>query len=214
MICLFGGTFDPVHNGHLHAARSVSDKLGNVVVSMVLSARPSHREGPGASMTQRWEMLELACASEPRLEPDAREILRDAPSYTVHTLEALRTAAPAEQLVWVIGSDAFELLTSWYRWQDVPELTNLLVLKRPGYPLTLDAELEALVAARSVKEFGDAPAGELMILDHEMLSVSAREIRAGLAGGRDVDHLLPRAVANYIRRQGLYGVISDPQSAE
>ena len=110
MICLFGGTFDPVHNGHLHAAETVVAALGVDEIRLVLSARPSHKDRTGASLEHRWAMLQLACADRPQLVPDDREIRRQRPSYTVETLEAVRAEAPDEDLAWVIGSDAFALL--------------------------------------------------------------------------------------------------------
>lgn len=210
MICLYGGTFDPVHNGHLHAARSVCDALAIDSIRLVLSARPSHRGAQGATVQQRWDMLTLACRSDRRLVPDDREMRRDRPSYTVETLEEIRLAAPEEALVWVIGSDAYALLPSWHRWRRLIELANLLVLRRPGYPFELDRQMSDFTDAHRVEAFGSMTAGGVLLLDVKMLEISAAGVRAGIAAGEPVDDLLPEGVANYIRAHSLYGVVSDP----
>ena len=116
MICCFGGTFDPVHLGHLVGARLVARTLG-LPVRLVLSARPSHRDQPGGSIDERLAMLELACASWPELVPDAREARREGPSYTVRTLEALKREHPGTALGWVIGRDSLLTLDTWFEWR-------------------------------------------------------------------------------------------------
>ena len=205
MICLFGGTFDPVHNGHLHAAEAVQAALGIDQIRLVLSARPSHKDSTGASLEQRWAMLQLACADHLGLVPDDREMHRARPSYTVETLEALRAEAPGEDLAWVIGSDAYALLESWYRWQEVLTLANLIVLRRPGKFPAMSEAMTAYTREHQVENLDDCHHGGIFMLEDPMQEVSAQEIRVGLAAGKDVSHLIPPAVALYIRDNGLYG---------
>lgn len=208
MICLFGGTFDPIHLGHLHAAQTVCSALGVTEVRLVLSARPSHRKEPGATIEQRWEMLRLACETHPQLVPDDREIRRATPSFTVETLSEIRQAHPREPLVWVIGSDAFALLTSWYRWEQLLELCHLVVLKRPGHPMTLEPRLLRLMEQARTADPADLearPAGCVLILERAMEEVSAEGIRGAIRVGAPVAHLLPAAVDTYIRVHRLYG---------
>ena len=208
MICLFGGTFDPVHRGHLHAALSVCEALGIDEIRLILSARPSHRKTPGATISQRWDMLCLACASDPRLRPDDREIRRARPSFTVDTLAELRAEHPREPLVWVIGSDAYALLPSWYQWQRVLELCHLLVLNRPGHALDLNDTMRRFTAAAMVTDplvLESQSHGRILVLERPMEQVSAEAIRAIIAAGGNADHLLPVAVATYIRTHSLYG---------
>ena len=209
MIALFGGTFDPVHIGHLHGAATVCDVLGLASIAMVLSARPGHRAAPGASAEHRWEMLCLACADDERLVPDGRELRRERPSYTVETLLEVREQIGNEGLVWVLGSDAFADLTSWHRWREVLDLTNLVVLERPGGPARWKAPLDEISSRHRVDGVLDAPSGQILFLKAPMQEVSASEIRAAIAGGRPVAHLLPERVATYINRHGLYGAPSD-----
>jgi len=220
LICLFGGTFDPVHLGHVHAARSVCDRLGLSRIRMLLSARPGHRGATGATAAQRWDMLRLACAGDGRLVPDDTELRRaerlGRPSYTVETLEELRAGAADAAIAWVVGSDAYRELADWHRWREVFELANLVVLHRPGAELSLTEPLESLTRERRVDRFG-AHAGEVLLLDAPMLEVSATAVRELLAGsGEDatrdatqVADLLPPAVYTYIYQHHLYGVISD-----
>lgn len=210
MICLFGGTFDPVHCGHLHAAVQVCEALRIDELRLVLSARPAHRGGPGATIAHRWEMLQLACDDDRRLIADDLEIRRDGPSFTVSTLTTLKAQQPAETLVWVIGSDAYRLLPQWYEWQKMGSLANIVVLQRPGHGLEMNADLRAFTAKRQVDTLQESSVGRVLLLDNEMQSISARQIRSIVAAGGCTDHLLPAAVATYISHHGLYGGISDP----
>ncbi|MFW6092992.1 MAG: nicotinate-nucleotide adenylyltransferase [Pseudomonadota bacterium] len=217
MICLFGGTFDPVHAGHLHAARTVCETLELARIRLLLSARPGHRDAPGASVKQRWDMLVLACADDARLVPDDTEVRRaerlGRPSYAIETLEELRARAPGEPLTWVVGSDAYRALGEWHRWRELFDLANLVVLRRPGAPLRLDGELARLTAERTVAEPPQSPAGGVYMLEAPMLAISATEVRAALAAGGagagNVADLLPAAVYTYIKQYHLYGVVSD-----
>ena len=204
MICLLGGTFDPVHNGHLHAAEAVLAALNLEEIRLVLSARPSHKDSTGATLEQRWAMLTLACADHPRLVPDDREIRRDRPSYTVETLEALKTEHPDESLTWVIGSDAYALLDTWYRWTDVLELANLVILQRPGGFPQMSRAMRDYTEAHRVPTLAGCHKGGIFIMEDAMQEVSAAEIRAGIARGRDMAELLPASVALYINEHGLY----------
>ena len=174
---------------------------------MVLSARPSHGKTPQTSIQQRWEMLCVACGNSRQLLPDNREMLLERPSYTVETLVDLRADCPREALVWVIGSDAYTLLPTWYQWRRVLELAHLVVLKRPGHPLDLDPLMQVLTEQRRVTGLQDTQelAGHVLVLDNPMQEVSAEGIRKTIALGGNADDLLPAGVATYIRQHGLYG---------
>jgi nicotinate-nucleotide adenylyltransferase len=214
LICLFGGTFDPVHRGHIHGAATVCDALELSEIRMVLSARPGHRESPAAPAPHRWRMLCLACEEDPRLVADDRELNRDAPSYTVETLAELRAEVGDTALTWVLGSDAFADLPSWHRWTEVLELANLVILERPGEAFEvqggMDPALAPLCAKHRVDHPPDAACGQIVFLEDEMQAISASQVRAALAAGLSVAHLLPDRVATYISQHGLYGVLRDP----
>ena len=201
MIAFLGGTFDPVHNGHLHAARVAAQAL-SCPVRLVLSAHPPHRPRPEASAERRWALLELACAAEVGLEADDVELRRGGPSYTVDTLEALRLRHGDEPLSWIIGTDAFNEIRTWRRWRKVLELGHLLVLHRPG--AALKGAAISFYREHRCTDLKRQPAGGIRLLDEAMLPVSASMVRALIAEGNDVGHLLPQGVSTYIRRHGLY----------
>ncbi len=209
MTCLFGGTFDPVHLGHTHAAAAVCDALGLSEIRLVLSARPSHREPTGASLPQRWEMLCLACEEDVRFVADDREVRRAGPSYTVETLRAARAADADGPLFWVIGSDALVELPSWYRWREVLQLCTLIVLRRPGFDAVYPPAVARLLEGRASADEPSLPRGQIYFVAGEMRQVSASDIRRALGSGGPeaarAAHLLNPQVATYITQHGLYG---------
>lgn len=208
-IGLLGGTFNPVHIGHLRAALEVAEFMLLDELRLVPSARPPHRETPQASAEQRLAMVELAVAGEPRLSVDDRELRRDCPSYTVDTLESIRRElAAADQLFLLIGWDAFCGLPGWHRWQELLEHCHLLVLQRPDADSEAPEALRDLLAARSVSDplSLTGAGGQISFIWQTPLAVSATQIRQLLASGKSARYLLPDAVLAYIQAHQLYGV--------
>lgn len=209
MIGFLGGTFDPIHNGHLHAGRAAAALLKLERVHLVLAARPSHRAQPSATIAQRWAMLRLAVADESVLVADDREVRRGAQSYTVETLEELRVECGARApLVWLLGWDAYRELPTWRRWQELLKLAHLAVLRRPGSDTELDATMHAFTAAHRVDDAAllhRSPAGALLLFSTPMLSISSSDIRARLSRDESVSQLLPQSVSTYIENHQLYG---------
>lgn len=206
---LLGGTFDPVHDGHLALARTAADAFG-AVVRLLPSAVPPHRAAPLAAAAQRLAMVRLAVAGDPRLVADGRELERAGPSYTVDTLDAVRAeSGPDAPLGLLLGADAFLGLPSWHQWQRIPDLAHLVVVTRPGSRLdALPAALEARLRGRwtgnrdSLRRQPSGCVHQLAMTPHP---ASATAIRKALtAGGTEVPGL-PAAVAGYIHRHGLYG---------
>ncbi|MDP6375220.1 MAG: nicotinate-nucleotide adenylyltransferase [Pseudomonadales bacterium] len=204
LICLFGGTFDPVHEGHLAAARTAGRWLGARAVRMLLAARPGHRSQPAVSIEHRWQMLRIACEDDPVLVPDDFEVHGVRPSYTVETLERLRHDHPGEAFFWIMGGDAFADLGSWHRCDEVLDFCHLVLLQRPGRRSSSDEALRALLAERATGEVPDSPAGRILTIDASMPDISATAVRRKLAHGDEVAHLLPAGVLTYIRQHGLY----------
>lgn len=212
---VYGGTFDPVHRGHVAVAECVADALG-CRVGLLPAADPPHRATPGASAAQRAAMLHLAIAGLPQLQVDERELRRAGASYTVDTLSELRSEiGPRPSLIWVLGADALQGLASWKQWQRLLELGHLLAVERQGHPLDAEglAERAPAVAAellprqRAVADLPHAAAGCFAVLrPARPLPESASEVRRRLAEGGDWRALLAPAVADYIDRNGLYGV--------
>ena len=209
LVVLHGGTFDPVHNGHLAIARAAREALGSVV-RMMPAADPPHRLPPGASAGQRARMLELATAGEPGLCVDRRELERDGPSYTVLTLRELRAADPDVPAALLLGADSFLALPAWREWRALFGMAHFVVADRPGDALRPDALAGPLadeVRGRwtdDPAELAAAPAGRVLRLGQPLHDVSATDLRARIAGGRPWRHLVPEAVADYIERHRLY----------
>ena len=211
-IGIFGGTFDPVHYGHLRAADEVRAHFDLDEMRLLPAGDPPHRAPPGAPAAHRLAMLELALAEFPALSIDAREIARSGKSYTVLTLEALRAEHPAASLALVVGADAFLGLPSWHRWRELFDLAHVVVVTRPGTPLTgLAPALEVAWTARQsndVRSLETAPAGAIFDVAVTPQPISATAIRALLSrrptAKAQLAGLLPAAVLTYIDQHALY----------
>jgi nicotinate-nucleotide adenylyltransferase len=209
-IGIMGGTFDPVHFGHLRLADEAAEILGLACVRWIPAGQPSHRNAPMASAVHRLEMVKLAIARHPSFELDDAEIRQSRPSYTVETLERLRRELGAMRpIVLLLGTDSFRNLTTWERWRDLFELAHIFVGLRPGHSLTpggMPAELAAQWRARSgtPEEILARPAGRVVIYATTALDISASAIRAHFAQGLSPRYLLPAAVLEYIERQRIY----------
>ena len=201
MKAILGGTFDPVHLGHLHAARRARAALEIPDVTLLLAARPGHRAAPLADVCDRWRMLRLATRQEAGLLASDLEIVRPGPSYTVDSLGDLQDGEP---LVWLIGRDALADVPSWHRAGELASLCHFVVLDRPGF----DGD-EPLVP-RGFERFDDLAllverrSGGLYRLPNAMLGVSASQVRRMIAAGGDASALLPSDVWTYISTRGLY----------
>jgi len=205
---LYGGTFDPIHEGHLAVARAARDALA-AKVWFLPAADPPHRPRPGASAEQRVRMIALAIAGESGFLIDRRELDRAGPSWTVDTLRDIRAqVGPDAPIAWVVGDDAFRELHTWHDWRSLFGLAHFLVALRPGY--SLDGLAEPLAAASDGRWTTDTgalakqPAGLMYRLALAPHPASASGIRRSLGGGRGDRGWLPPLVAEYIRRQGLY----------
>ncbi len=206
-IGLFGGTFDPVHIGHLRSALEVAQFMALDELRLVPSARPPHRGAPQVSAQDRLAMVELAVAGEPLLRVDDRELKRDRPSYSIDTLESLRAElAGDDQLFLLLGWDAFCGLPSWHRWQELLEHCHILVLQRPDADSDPAEVLRDLLAARSINDplSLEGPGGQISFIWQTPLAVSATQVRALLARGQSARFLVPDAVLHYIHAHGLY----------
>lgn len=212
----YGGTFDPVHLGHMAIARAARDQL-QVAVRLLPAADPPHRSAPGASAPHRAAMLALAIGDEPGLLLDLRELERarrrpDIPSYTVDTLRELRAElGPRQPIAWLVGADSLLGLPGWHEWEALFGLAHFIVADRPGsslehrLPAPLQQALQGRWAAHE-RELFNAPAGRLLHLQAPLRAESASEVRQRIVAGGDWRALLPALVADYIADQGLYGL--------
>ena len=206
-IGILGGTFDPVHIGHLRGALEVADALALDELRLTPSARPPHRDAPRASAQDRLAMVECAVAGVAPLVVDARELQRDKPSYTIDTLELMRAELAADaQVFLLLGWDAFCGLPTWHRWEELLQHCHILVLQRPDADSEPPDALRNLLAARSVSDplALKGPSGQIAFVWQTPLAVSATQIRQLLASGKSVRFLVPDAVLAYIDAHGLY----------
>lgn len=192
-LAIFGGTFDPVHLGHLSVAWEAAELL-DAEVRLMPASVPPHRPAPLASPAQRVAMLRAALQKQGRLALDARELERDGPSYTFDTLSELRAEQGQRPLVLLIGADAFAGLASWHRWRELFEVAHIGVLSRPGVATEPSQALLDEVAPRRVDDAAAlhaTPCGKVIELAVTPLEISATRIRELLAEGRDPRYLLP-----------------------
>jgi nicotinate-nucleotide adenylyltransferase len=214
VLAILGGTFDPIHYGHLRLAADVREAVGLDEVRLIPAGSPPHRLPPAASAEHRLAMTQLGCAEFPGLVVDAREVRRKGPSYTVLTLESLRAEALERPLALIVGGDAFAGLEQWWQWWRLFELAHLLVVERPGAafdPHALPAALQRQWERRltsDARRLDRLLAGAILRVEVTPQPISASAIRAALArgaAGRDaVCGLLPAAVLEYIDRNQLY----------
>ena len=210
LVGFYGGTFDPVHRGHTHAALAVGQALGLEQVHLILAARPGHRNAPRGSVDHRWCMLQLACEEHTALIADDRELHRSGPSYTITTLEQARAEAPHQVPCWILGQDSFATLPIWHRWQDLLEYCNLIVIDRPGDTRPEPAEVARLCTEHEVCTLSARSVGQIKRLALPMLEISASDVRRRLAAGEPCEHLLAPPVYTYINHHGLYTTTEDP----
>ena len=212
-IGILGGTFDPIHFGHLRLAQEVADQLRLAEVRFVPGGTPPHRAAPAASAADRLAMVRLAVAGNALFTVDARETVNAAPGYTVDTLMALRTeAGPAQSLVLLLGADAFLDLATWSRWHQLFELAHIAVAYRPGFPVDtwqarMPQPLAAEYNARLVHQpfaVHVAPAGGITVVPIAELDISATMIREATHHGRSTRYLLPDNIYQYIQEHKLY----------
>ncbi len=196
-LALFGGTFDPVHVGHLRVAWEAAEAL-DADVRLVPANVPPHRPQPVASAAQRLALLERALAGQSRLVADDRELRRDGPSWTIDTLVDLRAELGAAQpLVLLVGADAWAGLPTWRRWRELFEVAHLGVLTRAGQRAVESDELAREAAPRRVADaraLHATPAGHVVDIAVSALDVSATRIRAELAAGREPRWLVADAL--------------------
>lgn len=213
-LALLGGTFDPVHWGHLRVALATATALKLPEVRLIPSKKPVHRQAPGAGEADRLAMLQLAVTVDASgtLQVDDRELRRDTPSYTVLTLQALRAQYPARPLLWLIGVDAFQHLMSWHQWPALFGLAHFVVLNRPGYPVAnvLTAAMAPVWQGRLTHEGASLTRqrhGLVYLHTVPPQTISATEIRNKIATGASdeaLTSLLPASVLAYIRAHQLY----------
>ena len=206
-IGVFGGMFDPVHNGHLELARSAIKELQLDQLRMVPCRQPNHRLQAKSSSTERVAMLKLATTKFDSIIIDSQEIERNGTSYTAATLANLKSENPNSSLVLLVGVDSFNTLADWHNWESILELSHVVVFARAGEDLTLPKNTqknlnECLV--KSPTELFDSNAGSIYLLDRFNYDASSTEVRTRIAERSNFSELLPAVVCSYIADNELY----------
>lgn len=209
----YGGTFDPVHNGHVAIARAARDGL-QADITLLPAGDPPHKTDTRADAGQRADMLDLAIAGEPGLRVDRRELHRQGPSYSVDTLGELRAELGAQApIAWLVGADSLRQLHTWHRWRELFERAHLVVAERPGADIDMAALRQASPVVADLVEQRRRPLENLAETAHGGVAVlplprlrreSSTELRRRIAAGEPWQHWVAPAVAAYIVRQGLY----------
>jgi nicotinate-nucleotide adenylyltransferase len=210
MIGVYGGTFDPIHFGHLRSALEILEAFRLSQIRFIPCGQPPHRASSHATAAQRLAMVQRAIADVPGFMSDAREIDRAGPSYMVDTLRSLHAELPDQTLCLLLGMDAFAALHTWHDWQGILSLCNVLVMHRPEFEpaqVIQAEELKQLVADRQVQDialFVGGSAGNVMFYPVTQLDISSTRIRDALKQRRSVRYLLPDKVIALIEQDGIY----------
>ncbi len=208
-IGILGGTFDPIHLGHLRMALELYENLDLARVHIMPCYQPVHRKQPVATPHHRLEMVKEAVAAESALLADDREIQRQGPTYTIDTLLEMRKEMPDTPLCLLMGIDAFLSFSSWHRWEAILANAHLIVAHRPHYQLPLAGQISDLMKAHLQNDISfihENLFGGILLRPITALEISATDIRKQIAMGRNPRYLLPDGVYDYIQKQAIYRV--------
>lgn len=204
---LLGGTFDPVHFGHLRMAQEVLNQFPLADVFLMPAAYPAHRSEPGATSLQRIDMLKIALLGQHKLKLDCRELKRQEPSYSVVTLKQIRQEIGERSLIFVMGTDAFAKLDKWYQWQEMLRLTNILVVGRPSAELPQSGPVAKVFEENKldkVESLAEYACGKIAYYEMPQLDISSTYIREQIKCGFSPRFLLPDVILDYINENSLY----------
>jgi nicotinate-nucleotide adenylyltransferase len=205
---VFGGTFDPIHYGHLRSALELAERLQLQQLRLMPCAVPPHRAAPACDASHREAMVKLAVAGEPRLVCDGRELAREGTSYTIDSLTELRSELGEDcSLSLVMGCDAVLAITTWHRWQELLDCAHVVVIARPGWQLPASGPVAHWLREHRLQDSGGLhrrACGSILVEELRPLAISSTEIRELLAAGRSARYLLPQVVLEYIQAHNLY----------
>ena len=205
---ILGGTFDPVHKGHLHLATTFLEQLKLAEILFVPLNNPPHRPAPLASPEQRLEMLKLAIENHPHLKIDDCELQRGGVSYTIDTLRNIRKKIDEIPLCLIMGMENFKTLNSWHQWQSLLDYAHIVIANRPGNDDEIKGDeiknfMDSFIT-KSITNLHDQPAGCIIKLDIPMLDISSTQIRNNFQSGQETESLLPVKVLDFIHTHHLY----------
>ncbi|WP_231870766.1 nicotinate-nucleotide adenylyltransferase [Marinomonas aquimarina] len=205
---VMGGTFDPIHHGHLRSAVDILDYFQFKTLRLIPCYQPVHKGEPSVSAEQRLKMVELGIQADTRLSVDAREILREGRSYSIDTLIQLREELGQEEsLIMVVGMDSFLSLPTWARWQELLDVAHILVISRPGWEPDFISTLESFYEkhrAESAAELQCAPAGKIWMQSFTPLAISSSQVRNLCRKNASIAYLVPETIQRFIEAHSLY----------
>ncbi|MFO1408217.1 MAG: nicotinate-nucleotide adenylyltransferase [Steroidobacteraceae bacterium] len=204
---IFGGTFDPIHYGHLRTGFELMQAAGLAEMRFIPAGRPPHRDVPLADTAVRLAMVRAAVEGQPGFVVDDREVRRPGPSYAVTTLEELKAEAPARTLCLALGMDAFLGLDRWHRWREILDLAHVLVAHRPGWHAPAEGPVATLLAERGTRDpsrLAGSAAGLVYVHAVTQLEISSTDLRNIVTQGRDPRYLVPETVRRVILETGCY----------
>jgi nicotinate-nucleotide adenylyltransferase len=210
MIAVLGGSFDPVHIGHLRVAIEVRDHLQVDQLHLIPCGQPPHRDKSVATAEQRLQMLTLAVADEPALMVDDREIRHNRLSYTVNTLADLRVESGDQPICLIIGADAYQQLNSWHQWKRLLDLAHLIVVQRPGYSVSTHADVAEYTTQRCIEtpqQLTKQSAGSVYFLKIPPLEISSTRIRALALNNKRFRYLVPDNVCLWMQQHIIYQTV-------
>jgi len=199
MIGIYGGSFDPVHLGHLKTATSIKNELAIERLFLLPCYEPVHKSSLNYSSDQRLKMLSLAIEEFPNLEIDSREILRGGSSYMIDTLKELVEIHKEETICLIIGMDSFVNFKTWKQWDEFSELVNMIILPRTGVQPS-NKNLGTFNVADDIDQLRSKPNGLLYFSHSELIDISSSEIRGKIASNQNLDNLLPSSVINFLQK--------------
>ena len=205
LIGVFGGTFDPVHNGHTKIIQNLLKLIPFDEIKVIPNGQPPHRTSV-CSNNDRLEMVNLAFKGINQILIDEREIHREGPSYAIHTAKEVLEEFHQHNVVWIMGSDAFSGIDSWFEWEEFINIINILVMARPGSKIDPTSKAGILIMDRQTSNINDLSqgAGKILVVDIDPVNISSTQVRSNLASGETVNDLILEDVSDYIDSGKLY----------
>ncbi len=207
LIGIFGGTFDPVHYGHSLTIAELLNTIPFEKILVIPNALPPHRENSQASFSHRYKMTSLAFRDIKKTVVDNRENLRTGPSHAIETVKLIIAEERKAKVIFIVGSDSFDGIHSWYKWKELINLVDFLILKRPDMPLSKNKNVQDLISHTKFSEdlLEDRKAKSIFELEMTPLRISSSLIRENIVKGKSIDDLINPLVKDYLKKHGLYG---------